>query len=658
MPTQQKRTDREKSIDDSFEKYAVQPVAKPVDTYVSPPRPKDETSEIRQFAAALAGFSEAVVGHARVKRDEERVQKGAEGEKLYAQYGMGQSWADFRVANPTVPNNPYIKEGFLKARASNAAELFRSLLNEKYNSNKAVIGRPDGTFINVKNTDDPNAFFDWAQAELSGFVSSNMGDFSQIDNASFSQIFMPSVEDAITRLQGDHITERKVRLYADNVAETTQVVNSIIDAHFETGLVSTDYAGAQALANQLSNVNAQKYMEGISPDDVATIEANALVAYAERNPDRDMLLYLMSQIHIADGKMLSDYAKQSSYVSQNARELYRYNEQKRRDEKREREEAENEEASAEMFSIVLDVNGTRSTADTGVWSRVHQFGVKYPKYQETLQKLLNSSYDNRRHRSPHAEADRARYERDSWDRYQLDVLKGNLQPPESVPDVLALEGRLPIKYIVAMGQAVSENQPTVTKLIATNRENINSAIKAKLNSIENLGGNSLGGAIPPALLNIYIPLATEQLMKPLVERVGQDPGRYLNDPVVFDTALQQVLEREMSNIEKNLKNYADWTPAGISWEDTEGQLDYAAKKEEYADNLISKWNEYTSSLSDGGDSSKTEFAKFVNEYGLTKAEAEVILGTPIPDSLWPAKSKTKAQKVFDVNKKKPRPKKR
>ena len=331
-------------LDNSFGKYSPEVVARPVDTFVRHSAPDNAGGEYLALAQSLSVLSPQLNSILKRRQEEKMAQDEAKGQKLYHEQGERLSWEDYRKSVPTLPGlNDSVRNGFLKARMANEANVFRTVLNDAYASGDATVELPDGTKIAVAESDDPAVFNLWLNRFTREYIRDNIGDAA--DPEYFVKEFIPQVEAAGQELGSKHVSERNNILWSRNIAEHRSLVAGTLGTLVRDGGVDLNEANVLSSAEYISKVLRDMTTSGV-PSRVAMEAIVDALVVAANNPDIDNgedLFELAHHIKLADGSSLwntGDTAKDLTSAAQNVSQQRHYRENERRREDNEREEQE------------------------------------------------------------------------------------------------------------------------------------------------------------------------------------------------------------------------------------------------------------------------------------------------------------------------------
>lgn len=299
-------------LDNSFNKYQPEVVARPVDTYVHHGA-TDAGANYRALSAALSGISPAINKYLMQRHKEQVAEDEAKGEKLY--YSMDsdrQSWKDFREKNDEALKkagvNVSVRNGYLKARMANEANIFKENLYAEYQSGKATVTLPDGSTVPVAESDDPSVFNLWLNRATREFIKTNLGE--DADPEYFSKIFVPQLEQTTNEITAQHLARRREVLDGKAMAEQNKLMGSVISEGVKDGNFTDAGEDVDAMAERISSSIRELTLSGVEQGKAVHSIAKALIAKAEDETleNGEDIIYLAKKIKLPDGSSLWDYA--------------------------------------------------------------------------------------------------------------------------------------------------------------------------------------------------------------------------------------------------------------------------------------------------------------------------------------------------------------
>ena len=354
-------------LDNSFGKYAPEVVARPVDTFVREQAPSfqfaNADQKYRGLAASLAGVAPAINAFLQRKHEEQVAKDEATGMRLYHETG-GQrlSWNDFRAAHDSrlkeTGISTSVRNGYLKARMANEANIFRESINEAYNSGEAKVTLPDGTEIPVSESDDPSVFSLWMNRFTTDYIHRNLG--KDVDPEYFAKIFVPQMEKIANEMQSKHIQERNAVLEDRNIGEHNKVISEGLSRLREPdGSITSDEERRKEVTGLISESIRSMLKSGVPRDKVLSSVAATLVGLA-LDPTLAMgedVLYLAREVMLENGVSLWDTGSFARTFYQQMEQIEKSRFYKQQEERRQKKEQEQEEINgitAQMYQCIRD----------------------------------------------------------------------------------------------------------------------------------------------------------------------------------------------------------------------------------------------------------------------------------------------------------------
>lgn len=299
-------------LDNSFNKYQPEVVARPVDTYVHH-EAVDEGANYRALSAALSGISPAINRYLMQRHKEQVAADEAKGEKLYHTMDSDrQSWKDFREKNDEALKkagvNVSVRNGYLKARMANEANIFKENLYAEYQSGKATVTLPDGSTVPVAESDDPSVFNLWLNRATREFIKTNLG--MDADPEYFSKIFVPQLEQTANEITAQHLARRREVLDGKAMAEQNKLMGNIVSEGVKGGNFTDVGEDLNDMADRISSSIRELTLSGVEQGKAVHSVVKALIAKAEDETleNGEDIVYLAKKIKLPDGSSLWDYA--------------------------------------------------------------------------------------------------------------------------------------------------------------------------------------------------------------------------------------------------------------------------------------------------------------------------------------------------------------
>ena len=306
-------------LDNSFNKYQPEVVARPVDTYVHH-EAVDAGDNYRALSATLSGISPAINKYLMQRHKEQVAEDEAKGEKLYHSMDSDrQSWKDFREKNDEALKkagvNVSVRNGYLKARMANEANIFKENLYAEYQSGKATVTLPDGSTVPVAESDDPSVFNLWLNRATRGFIKTNLGE--DADPEYFSKIFVPQLEQTANEITAQHLARRREVLDGKAMAEQNKLMGNIVSEGVKGGNFTDVGEDLNDMADRISSSIRELTLSGVEQGKAVHSVVKALIAKAEDETleNGEDIVYLAKKIKLPDGSSLWDYAN-NEYESQ------------------------------------------------------------------------------------------------------------------------------------------------------------------------------------------------------------------------------------------------------------------------------------------------------------------------------------------------------
>ena len=478
----------------------------------------------KALASSLAGIHAPLMALGKKQFEEKAQSDRALGEQYYAQYGDRQSAKDFHEQYKELPYNAHIKEGWLKARASNEALALRTQLVQEYTT--ATVKDPiTGEDKLVSESDDPNAFENWLKTRTREFISTNMGNDS--DPRAFSEIFLPQVEDTVSKLTGEHINYRQQQKEFKAIAENSKLISNIVSEHInEDGAFFIEEEAKAGLIAKLSTVYRGIVMAGVGKEKTRKMMSTAIQAIAERNEIKDIdgLLYILGDIELDDGIRIKDdpemHMELQNSLDKASRERYEREER----EKREREE-KRQEVVEEVFKDMYNRFGRHGIVDVNAVMDELVNGKAEMKVDEAhsfimqLQALRNV----KDYQPPVDYQERAWAKEEREYNAQLKFLTEiETGAREFNANGILSANYLPAQYKARMMASWTESKPTADKMFANITPNLHSTLQA---TVFNGMGFAEGQQLPASYNYMVLDVKREFMI-----RAQKDPDLMSNTP--------------------------------------------------------------------------------------------------------------------------------
>lgn len=633
-----KRGQREiNRIDNSFGKYSPSVEARPIDTYIAPLQTGVKIdNKYADLAAGINAFYAPAAALLQAQAKEKEGRDTARGQKMYTENGDRQSWEDYKIANPNIPINESIKRGYLLARTSNEAELFKRNMLQTYNSGGALIEK-DGKQINVADTDDFDSFNTWATQYMRDYIDQNMG--ADVDPEIFANLFMPQVDKSIGELAVYHEKRRNETYLLKSEAEHGELMRNLYMANVDENgrFTATSYAAKQELATQYSAIIENMISSGMSREKAVAIAVNQFISIAESLDieESDVLLDIAMNVNVGDGVRLGALGTESGRLKTAVFEIENRKEARAAKEKRDQEEARKEKVEA-VAGELFRANLKKPVLDTeNITDRLMEAGATATEVAHYLG-IMKSAYNaGRAPVDPEATA-RAIRRREKEQNLAF-VLEYGHHP--SVNTVLEAynEGRLGIDDATKYITNNLESGGVVRQILKNNEKDIESQIKILCGLDEKL--------TPDGLSTVqYVFSLTASVVS---EKLAKEPGR-ANTPhgirLLVNDAVKEAYNRAPKSVHISKKgevSIGDIDSDGIhgvmkhsnaSYRDVpeynktlnlQASFDRDTKAKATLKNTLGRW------IKSGKSAKDHEAVKTLIKQGYTIAQIEAALGTKL-----------------------------
>ena len=287
-------------------KEELRPVAQPVRSgYVS--RDVPSIGAANALAEALSSLQPSLSRFARKHAEETQKSDVAAGEALYALQENRQSWSDFVKANPQHAGaNPWVREGYLRARMANEAANYRMWLQAQSVGENAVIQEGDAKVGLAEATPDQTA--KWLAQQKIRYVKENMNGV--MDPALFSEIFTPLAESAERELSSKIISYQQDALIDKSISEHSKLIENTLRGAIESGAFDGPESeqAKTHIGTQISAMAREMITDGIPPQQVNAAVVDTLLALADDNDveDAEEILSLAQHIETSKGSYLGN----------------------------------------------------------------------------------------------------------------------------------------------------------------------------------------------------------------------------------------------------------------------------------------------------------------------------------------------------------------
>lgn len=306
-----------------------------------------DVSGLTAVAKALSSVQPSLQRYAEKTMEERREKDVAEGQLAYEMQTNRESWADFVKKNPKyAKSNPWIKEGYLRARMANEGQNYRGWIQNRASSPDAVVD-VDGQKIPLSEA-NPEQTAKWFQQQKQAFVQEAMG--GETDPTLFSEIFLPMASGAERELMSTIMAHQKDVMWNKAITEHTKLITNSLKSSVESGALDGPDAEEvyKSLGAKFSDVLRQLIMDGVPPHLVNGAVVDAIMAFAEDNniEDGDEILEVVKHIETSKGSYLGDIPEIKKAIEAKKDEIIQENywkaEQKERLEQREKKKAQDE----------------------------------------------------------------------------------------------------------------------------------------------------------------------------------------------------------------------------------------------------------------------------------------------------------------------------
>lgn len=287
-------------------KEELRPVATPVRSgYVS--RDVPSLGAANALAEALSSLQPSLSRFARKQAEETQKSDVAAGEALYALQENRQSWSDFVKANPEHAGaNPWVREGYLRARMANEAANYRTWLQAQSVGENAVV--QDGEAKIGLAEANPDQTAKWLQQQKMRYIKENMGGV--MDPGLYSEIFTPLAESAERELSSKIISYQQDALIDKSIGEHSKLIENTLRGAIESGAFDgpeSEQAKAH-IGTQISTMAREMIRDGIPPQQVNAAVVDTLLALADDNDveDADEILSLAQHVETSKGSYLGN----------------------------------------------------------------------------------------------------------------------------------------------------------------------------------------------------------------------------------------------------------------------------------------------------------------------------------------------------------------
>ncbi len=320
----------------------LKPKARPVKVgYVA--RDVARTDNLTAIAEALSSLQPSLRRFAEKRAEEAKDEGVAQGQLLYDMEANRQSWSDFVKANPQhAKANPWIREGYLRARMANEGENYRSWIQAQASGPNASVDI-GGTKVPLSEaTPEQSAL--WFQQQKQRYVQEVMG--GETDPVLFSEIFIPMAEAAERELNSRIISYQQDVMWNKAIGEHTKLITNTLRGAVEAGAFDGPDAeqNMASLGARFSDVARQLIRDGVPPKQVNDAIVDSIITFADANDIDDVtpILDIVKHIETSPGSYLGDIPEVAKMVegAKDSIRTERYWDRKQKEELKRAEELE------------------------------------------------------------------------------------------------------------------------------------------------------------------------------------------------------------------------------------------------------------------------------------------------------------------------------
>lgn len=320
----------------------LKPQARPVKVgYVA--RDVARADNLIAIAEALSSLQPSLRRFTERRMEEQKDADLAQGQLIYEMESNRQSWADFVKANPQhAKANPWIREGYLRARMANEGENYRSWVQAQASGPNASVDI-GGTKVPLSEaTPEQSAL--WFQQQKQRYVQEVMG--GETDPVLFSEIFIPMAEAAERELNSRIISYQQDVMWNKAIGEHTKLITNSLRGAVEAGAFDGPDAeqNMASLGARFSDVARQLIRDGVPPKQVNEAIVDSIITFADANDIDDVtsILDIVKHIETSPGSYLGDIPEVAKTVegAKDSIQVERYWAMKHAEDKKRMEEAE------------------------------------------------------------------------------------------------------------------------------------------------------------------------------------------------------------------------------------------------------------------------------------------------------------------------------
>ena len=320
----------------------LKPQARPVKVgYVA--RDVARADNLTSIAEALSSLQPSLRRFTEKRTEEQKDADLAKGQLLYDMEANRQSWSDFVKANPQhAKANPWIREGYLRARMANEGENYRSWIQAQASGPNASVD-VGGTNIPLSEaTPEQSAL--WFQQQKQRYVQEVMG--GETDPVLFSEIFLPMASASERELNSRIISYQQDVMWNKAIGEHTKLITNSLQGAVEAGAFDGPDAeqNMASLGARFSDVARQLIRDGVPPKQVNEAIVDSIVTFADANDIDDVtsILDIVKHIETSPGSYLGDIPEVAKTVegAKDSIRTERYWDRKQKEELKREEELE------------------------------------------------------------------------------------------------------------------------------------------------------------------------------------------------------------------------------------------------------------------------------------------------------------------------------
>lgn len=320
----------------------LKPQARPVKVgYVA--RDVARADNLTSIAEALSSLQPSLRRFTEKRMEEQKDADLAQGQLVYEMESNRQSWSDFVKANPQhAKSNPWIREGYLRARMANEGENYRTWIQAQASGPNASVDI-GGTKVPLSEaTPEQSAL--WFQQQKQRYVQEVMG--GETDPVLFSEIFLPMASASERELNSRIISYQQDVMWNKAIGEHTKLITNSLRGAVEAGAFDGPDAeqNMASLGARFSDVARQLIRDGVPPKQVNDAIVDSIVTFADANDIDDVtpILDIVKHIETSPGSYLGDIPEVAKMVegAKDSIRTERYWDRKQKEELKRAEELE------------------------------------------------------------------------------------------------------------------------------------------------------------------------------------------------------------------------------------------------------------------------------------------------------------------------------